>query len=136
MRDGAALILLAVAAFGALGALGGCRDRIAGGRADGTEIFSEVCARCHGPAGNPDPANVARLGVKPLTSDHVQREMSDDDIRNQIMHGSKNRQMPAFSGALSDAQIAAVIAHVRTLAPRPAQAAAPAPPASAASSGR
>src|SRR5262249_46384558 len=98
---GAALQVAVLAALA-----GGCRDRIAGGRADGDEIFSEVCARCHGPYGVPDPANVARLGVKPLTSEHVQHQMSDDDIRHQILNGSKNKQMPSFAGALSDAQIA------------------------------
>lgn len=95
--------------------LAGCHDRIAGGRADGAAIFSEVCARCHGPEGEPDAASVARLGVKPLTSDHVQRQLADDDIRRQILRGSENKQMPSFAGALSDAQIDVVIAHVRTL---------------------
>jgi len=97
-------------------AFAGCsRDLIAGGRTDGAEIFSEVCARCHGPQGEPDAANVARLGVKPLTSDNVQHKLTDEDIRRQILRGSENKQMPSFAGALSDAQIAAVIAHVRTL---------------------
>lgn len=99
----------------ALALLAGCRDRIAGGRADGAAIFSEVCARCHGPAGEPDAANVARLGVKPLTSEHVQRQLADEDIRRQILRGSENKQMPSFAGALSDAQVDAVIAHVRAL---------------------
>lgn len=93
-----------------------CRDQIAGGRADGAAIFSEVCARCHGPQGQPDAANVARLGVKPLTTDHVQRQLTDEDIRRQILRGSENKQMPSFAGALSDAQVDAVIRHVRTLA--------------------
>ena len=97
----------------------GCRDEIAGGRADGAAIFSEVCARCHGPEGVPDAANVARLGVKPLISDNVQHHLSDDDIRRQILRGSENKQMPAFAGALSDAQVAAVIRHVRSLAGGP-----------------
>jgi mono/diheme cytochrome c family protein len=104
--------------------LAACRDGIAGGRADGPAIFSEVCARCHGPFWEPDAANVARLGVKPLTSDNVQRHLTDDDIRRQILRGSENKQMPSFAGALSDEQIAAVIAHVRTLGGRPPAAAA------------
>lgn len=89
---------------------------VAGGRADGAAVFSEVCARCHGPDGVPDAGSVARLGVKPLNSPHVQSQLTDEDIRNQILHGSRNKQMPAFAGALSDDQIRAVIAHVRTLA--------------------
>lgn len=102
----------------ALVVLAGCRDQIAGGRADGAAIFSEVCARCHGPEGVPDAGSVARLGVKPLTSDNVQRRLSDEDIRRQILEGSENKQMPSFAGALSDAQVAAVIGHVRSLGRR------------------
>jgi mono/diheme cytochrome c family protein len=105
--------------------LAGCREPIAGGRADGAAIFAEVCARCHGSEGNPDAANVARLGVKPLTSEHVQRQLTDDDIRRQILRGSENKQMPSFAGALSDAQVEAVIQHVRTLGRPPAAARTP-----------
>lgn len=103
------------ALLAALLCLAGCRDQIAGGRADGAAIFSEVCARCHGPEGVPDAATVARLGVKPLDSDNVQHQLSDADIRRQILRGSENKQMPSFAGALSDAQVEAVISHVRTL---------------------
>lgn len=92
-----------------------CGVEVAGGRADGAAIFSEVCARCHGPTGVPDPSNVARLGVKPLTSPHVQRELTDEDIRRQVLNGSRNKQMPSFAGALSTAQVDAIIAHVRAL---------------------
>lgn len=93
----------------------GCKPEVAGGRADGAEVFSQVCARCHGPAGQPPEGMVARLGVKPLTSAHVQAEMSDADIRKQILEGSANKQMPAFAGALTDAQVEAVIDYVRGL---------------------
>jgi len=93
----------------------GCSAEIADGRADGAAIFSEVCARCHGSNGVPDPTNVARIGVKPLNSPHVQAQLSDADIRQQILRGSRNRQMPAFAGALSDEQVSAIIAHVRSL---------------------
>lgn len=96
----------------------GCSKDVAGGRADGAAIFSEVCARCHGPAGIPDAASVARLGVKPLVSPHVQRELTDADIRRQILHGSANKQMPSFAGALTDAQVEAIVRHVRTLRAR------------------
>jgi mono/diheme cytochrome c family protein len=109
-------LALLAAALICLAAGPGCSTEVAGGRADGAAIFSEVCARCHGPEGVPDAANVARLGVKPLVSPHVQRQLTDADIRNQILLGSRNKQMPAFAGALSDAQIDAIVRHVRTLA--------------------
>ena len=106
---------LVAAALLGLAAGPGCGKQVASGRADGAAIFSEVCARCHGPVGVPDAASVARLGVKPLTSPHVQRDLSDDDIRRQILQGSRNKQMPAFAGALSEDQVDAIVAHVRTL---------------------
>lgn len=110
--------LRALGLAAALALLVGCDRQVAGGRADGAEVFAEVCARCHGPEGVPDPGNVARIGVKPLTSPRVQEEMSDGDLRRQILEGSKNRQMPSFAGALTDAQIDAVVEHVRALADR------------------
>ncbi|HEU5058978.1 MAG TPA: cytochrome c [Kofleriaceae bacterium] len=107
------------AVLAALLCLAACRDQIAGGRADGAAIFAEACARCHGPNGEPDAASVARLGVKPLTSDNVQQRLTDEEIRRQIVRGSENKQMPSFAGALSDAQVEAVIEHVRTLGGQP-----------------
>ncbi len=108
------MLLLAAAAV-AVGGASGCDRTIAGGRADGAAIFSEVCARCHGPVGVPDTGQVARLGVKNLTLPELHERLSDADIANQIRNGSKNQNMPAFAGALTEEQIAAVIAHVRTL---------------------
>ena len=70
------------------------------------------------PRGVPDPGMVAQIGVKDLTLDRVQRTFSDNDLRRQIVHGSENMKMPSFAGALTDDQIAAVIAHVRTLGSR------------------
>jgi mono/diheme cytochrome c family protein len=102
----------------------GCSGKVAGGEADGSRIFAEVCSRCHGIGGEPSPSMVARYGVKNLRSRRVQEEMSDARIRAQILEGSANKQMPSFEGALTDEQIEAVIAHVRSLdeepgAPRP-----------------
>ncbi len=92
----------------------GCDNKVAGGRVDGVEIFSEVCARCHGPNGEPNASMIARYGVKNLRSAKVQTELKDADIRRQILNGSKNKQMPSFDGAISEPQITAVIAHIRT----------------------
>lgn len=105
----------------ALLAASACDRKVAGGEVDGAKIFAEVCARCHGPEGEPDASMVARYGVKNLRSDHVQRELTDVDIRRQILLGSKNKQMPSFEGAITDEQIAAVIAHVRSFSKSPTQ---------------
>ncbi len=94
--------------------LAGCDRKVAGGRVDGAEIFREVCSRCHGSSGQPNASMIARYGVKSLRTPHVQDELKDADIRSQILRGSKNKQMPSFEGAISDAQIGAVIEHIRT----------------------
>jgi mono/diheme cytochrome c family protein len=97
----------------------GCSGKVAGGEADGARIFAEVCSRCHGIGGEPSASMVARYGVKNLRSRRVQEEMSDAGIRTQILEGSANMQMPSFEGALTDEQIEAVIAHVRSLDEEP-----------------
>jgi mono/diheme cytochrome c family protein len=63
----------------------------------------------------------ARTGVKPLTSERVRNDVTDQQMREQIMNGSRSKTMPAFQGALSDEQVTAVIAHVRSLAETEAQ---------------
>lgn len=89
--------------------------KVADGSTDGAEIFKDACARCHGGDGVPTKGMAARTGVKPLTSERVIHQMSDDDLRQQILKGSRSKTMPAFQGALTDEQVDAVIAYVRYL---------------------
>ena len=101
-------------------ALGACMPEVAGGRADGKAIFTEICARCHGMEGTPEETMAKQLGVRNLRDAAFQAGISDADLRTRIAQGSANRRMPAFEGALSPAQIDAVAAHVRTLVAAPA----------------
>jgi mono/diheme cytochrome c family protein len=98
---------------GLVSVLTGC-GKGAGKPADGGQLFSDYCARCHGNEGRPSRAMLAGLGVRDLTAAEVQDGLSDQQIADQIRRGSDNRQMPPFGGVLSDAQIKAVVAHVRT----------------------
>jgi len=107
-------VVLAVAVLSALGALA-CESRVAGGQVDGAAVFKAACARCHGDAGAPDPGMVAQLGVANLTDPALHARLRDADIDRQIREGSKNGKMPAFGSALTDEQIEAVVAYVRTL---------------------
>jgi mono/diheme cytochrome c family protein len=93
----------------------GCRREVASGQVDGAAVFAVACARCHGPRGVPERAMVATLGVKDLSAPELHVRLSDEAIRRQILEGSKNHQMPAFAGALSDSQIDGLVRHVRTL---------------------
>lgn len=98
----------------ALGAGACTEDKLAGGSTDGPKIFEDACARCHGAEGVPTAGMQSRAGVKPLNSDRV-KGMSDDQLLEQIRNGSKNRMMPSFQGALSDAQMKALVGHIREL---------------------
>lgn len=93
----------------------GCERPLQKGEVNGEKIFKTACARCHGAEGVPDKSVVARIGVKPLNTARVELELSDEDIRQQVLKGSANKQMPSFASALSEEQILAVIAHVRGL---------------------
>ena len=98
------LIVTAVAA--------GCSGAGAGTTLDGAEIYGKVCATCHGASGKPEPARVAQIGVRDLKSPDLRVRITPELVERQVRHGSDNKFMPAFEGALSDAQIKAVAAYV------------------------
>jgi mono/diheme cytochrome c family protein len=90
----------------------GCHNELAGGSADGAQIFQTACAPCHGATGKPTEMLVARLGVRDLTSPELRARITPALVEAQIRNGSQNKLMPAFQGAMTDAQIQAVAAFV------------------------
>jgi mono/diheme cytochrome c family protein len=94
-------------------ALGACeRKPPAGGSTNGAQVFQSICAVCHGPTGKPTEANVARMGVKDLTSPELRKRITPDVVEKQVRTGSQNKLMPSLEGVLSDEQIKAVSAYV------------------------
>ena len=94
--------------------LAGC-DREPGGGSKavtGPALFASLCAACHGPDGRPPEAMVVRLGVHDLTAAEFRARVTPGLVEQQVRKGSKNKLMPAFEGALDDAQIKAVAAYV------------------------
>ena len=92
----------------------GC-DREPGGGGKpvtGGALFASLCASCHGPDGRPPEAMVVRLGVRDLTSSEFRARVTPGLVEQQVRKGAKNKLMPAFEGALDDAQIKAVAAFV------------------------
>ncbi len=92
-----------------------CNRDPAGGSSDGATVFGMLCATCHGPDGRPPAAMVARLGVRDLTAPEFRARVAASGpslVEQQVRHGSQNKLMPAFEGAISDAQIRAVAAYV------------------------
>jgi len=93
-------------------ALAACRAHDSGGAVDGAQVFAHSCATCHGPEGKPPEPMVVQLNVRDLTSAELRARVTPALVENQVRNGSKNKLMPAFAGALSDAQIKAVAAYV------------------------
>ncbi len=85
---------------------------VAGGATDGPKVFASVCATCHGPGGKPTEAMIQRMNVRDLTSAEFRARVTPALVENQVRTGSKNKLMPSFAGALSDAQIKSVAAYV------------------------
>jgi cytochrome c oxidase cbb3-type subunit 3 len=75
----------------------------------GKQLYAEHCASCHGYDGK------GGVGV-PLALPSFLASVTDNYLMHTIRHGRPSRVMPAFH-ALSDAQLQAIIDHVRSFAP-------------------
>ena len=91
--------------------------------AAGQRTFETVCATCHGITGKPDPANPVVQAFDPQPADlsdplFNSREPAGD-WEMVVKHGGHamglSAQMPAQGEALSDAEVADVVAYVKTL---------------------
>lgn len=81
--------------------------------ADGPAIFKSKCAACHGQDGKGETAMGKKLGIRSLASKEVQKQ-TDAELLSITKNG-KNK-MPAYEGKIPEADLQAVIAHIRTLA--------------------
>lgn len=98
-------------------AVAGCDRTVAGGSTDGATVFRAACASCHGERGKPPAAMADQLGVRDLTGAEFRARRTKELVLGQVTRGSANGRMPAFQGALTDAQIDAVAAFVLTMEP-------------------
>ena len=81
------------------------------GAADGDAVFKGRCTTCHGSDGKGKSA----IGTPDFTSAKTLSGLSGADVIDTIRNGRKGTIMPAWSGKLSDEEIAAVAAYVRSL---------------------
>ena len=86
--------------------------------ADAKENWEKTCAKCHGPDGKGDTKMGQKLSIKDLTDAKLQTELTDDKAFKSIKDGIKDPEgkikMKAAEN-LSDDDIKALVAHVRTL---------------------
>jgi cytochrome c6 len=78
--------------------------------ADGAALWAQHCASCHGKDGSGNTAMGKKLAVKDYSKD---QGFSDAEATNVITNGKG--KMKAYKGKLSDADIKALVAYVRSL---------------------
>jgi mono/diheme cytochrome c family protein len=89
---------------------------------DGRAIFEAHCAVCHGPTGKGDGAGarVIRQKMADFSDAAAMRALSDRFLFDIIKKGSsqfgRSNAMPAWGMKLTDEEIRAVVAHIRSLA--------------------
>ena len=85
---------------------------------DAKDNWTTMCAKCHGADGKGQTKIGQRLGCKDFTDPKVQADIKDDAafkaLRNGLTSDDGKTLMKPFD-ALSDDQIKALIAYVRTL---------------------
>jgi len=87
-------------------------------RADATATWAMDCAACHGKDGKGSTMMGRKLGIKDLTDATVQGSFTDAQATAAIHDGvteNGTQKMKAFGDKLSDADIKALVAYVRSL---------------------
>ncbi len=79
---------------------------------EGSKVFGERCFACHGADGK----GIKGVGTPNFTDPQLQASLTDEKILTTIREGKTNTLMPAWAGKLSDREISAVAAYVRSLA--------------------
>ena len=78
--------------------------------ADAGALWAQNCASCHGKDGSGNTAMGKKLGVKDYTKE---QSFSDAEAENVIKNGKG--KMKAYKGKLSDGDVKALVAYVRSL---------------------
>jgi mono/diheme cytochrome c family protein len=81
---------------------------------DGATIFKRNCVMCHGPDGK----GVATFKTPDFTNPRVQASLTDEQILETIKNGKQGTVMPPWRDKLSDQDIKAVAAHIRSFNPQ------------------
>jgi cytochrome c553 len=85
--------------------------------ADAKENWTANCAKCHGEDGKGDTKMGKKAGCKDYTDAKVQGDLKDDKAVKSVKEGVKDGDkevMKPFADKLSDDEIKALVAHMRT----------------------
>ena len=88
--------------------------------AGAAENYERHCAKCHGKDGKGQTRLGKRSGAPDFTDTARQAKLTDEDAFKGIKHGRRNakgeERMDAFGSDLTDPEITALVAYVRTFA--------------------
>lgn len=85
--------------------------------ADAKASYDKDCAKCHGADGKGQTKMGQKLGAKDYSDAKVQAEMKDEAAFKAIKEGMKDKEGKTLmkpAEGLSDADIKALVAHMRT----------------------
>jgi len=80
---------------------------------DGAALYKAKCAACHGPDGSGQTAMGKSMKLRDLRSADVQKQ-TDKELYDWTADGKG--KMPAYKTKLTEADINALVAHMRALA--------------------
>lgn len=84
--------------------------------ADAATVFKKKCAPCHGKEGQPNKV-FAKQGVRSFKDAEWQKATDDATIEKSIREGKKGTMMASFDKQLTDEEVMALVAFIRTLGP-------------------
>ncbi|MCC6742332.1 MAG: cytochrome c [Acidobacteria bacterium] len=104
----------AVALGAAMASPGPTVARTMADAAEGRAVFDDKCAQCHNATSKaekigPGLQGLYKGGKLPASG----KPANDANVRAKILNGGGG--MPAFKGSLTDAQVASLVAYLRTL---------------------
>lgn len=84
----------------------------------GKKIYLESCQSCHGPTGKGDSDMAAYLTPPPANlAAKATQSKTDAQLRKAILEGRPGTAMASFDGAFEEAQLADLLAYIRSLKP-------------------
>jgi cytochrome c553 len=82
--------------------------------ADAAAVYKKKCAACHGKEGEPNRI-FAKQGVRSFKDAEWQKATEDAQVEEAIRKGKKGTMMASFEKQLTDEEVTALVAYIRTL---------------------
>ena len=86
------------------------------GDIDAAAIWDKQCKKCHGETGAGDTAIGKKLEIKDYTKAESLADMSDEQLHAATKDGVEGTKMKGYGDKLSDEEIDALVAHMRSFA--------------------